>query len=111
MSGPRLSLEPRVAVDVRVLVAWARSVLDVPQGVGGEVPSIADLGDAVLGDLLPDWCDDWLVVERERLRELRIRALERVCEQLTAIGSFGQAIEAGMAAVRAEPLRESAHRS
>jgi len=107
MSGPRLSLEPRVAVDVRVLVAWARSVLDVPQGVGGEVPSIADLGDAVLGDLLPDWCDDWLVVERERLRELRIR----VCEQLTAIGSFGQAIEAGMAAVRAEPLRESAHRS
>lgn len=60
---------------------------------------------------MPDWCDDWLVVERERLRELRIRALERVCEQLTAIGSFGQAIEAGMAAVRAEPLRESAHRS
>jgi DNA-binding SARP family transcriptional activator len=51
-----------------------------------------------------------LLLERERLRELRVRALERVCERLTAIGSFGQAIEAGLAALQAEPLRESAHR-
>ena len=109
VSSGRMRLQPRVVVDVRVLVAWARRVLDASDGVG-ELPAISDLGAAALGDLLPDWYDDWLLLERERLRELRVRALERVCERLTVIGSFGQAIEAGLAAVHAEPLRESAHR-
>ena len=53
-------------------------------GCVGELPAVSDLGAAALGDLLPDWYDDWLVLERERLRELRVRALERVCERLTA---------------------------
>jgi DNA-binding SARP family transcriptional activator len=110
VTSGRLRLDPHVVVDVRVLVSWARSVLDAGPGFSGELPDVSDLGEAVFGDLLPDWYDDWLVVERERLRELRIRALERVCEGLTALGSFGQAIEAGLAAVDAEPLRESAHR-
>ena len=109
VSAGRLQLEPWVVVDVRELVGWARTVLDAPDAVD-ELPMANELGDAALGDLLPDWYDDWLVLERERLRELRVRALERVCERLTVIGSFGQAIEAGLAAVHAEPLRESAHR-
>ena len=71
-------------------MAWARRVLDAPPGFRGELAGVSDLGDAVFGELLPDWYDDWLVVERERLRELRVRALERVCERLTALRSFGQ---------------------
>ena len=110
VTSGRLRLAPGVVVDVRVLIGWAHGVLDAPQGVRGVRPGVCGLGDAVWGDLLPDWYDDWLVVERERLRELRIRALERVCERLTAVGSFGRALEAGLAAVHAEPLRESAHR-
>ena len=110
VTSGRLGLEPRVAVDVRALVAWARTVLDAPEGVGVGLAGVSGLGAAVVVDLLPDWYDDWLVVERERVRELHIRALERVCERLTAAGSFGRAIEAGLAAVHAEPLRESAHR-
>ena len=62
-------------------------------------------------DLLPDWYDDWLVIERERFHQLRLRALECVCERLTATGRYARAIEAGLAAVAAEPLRESAHRA
>ena len=86
MRGTRLSLEPRVVVDVRVLVGWAHSVLDAPQRVGSHTPGVIDVSDAVLGDLLPDWYDDWLVVERERLREphprarARLRAADRVRE-------------------------------
>ena len=106
-----LQLAPEVVVDVGVMVAWARSVLDAPEGVASVLAGASAVDDAVSGDLLPDWYDDWLVVERERLRELRVRALERLCERLTAVGSFTQAIEAGLAAVSAEPLRESAHRS
>jgi DNA-binding SARP family transcriptional activator len=110
VTSGRLQLEPRVVVDVRVLVAWAHSVLDAPDGPGGELADMGGLGDGFFGDLLPDWYDDWLVAERERLRELRVRALECVRERLTALGRFGPAIEAGLAAVHAEPLRESAHR-
>jgi DNA-binding SARP family transcriptional activator len=50
------------------------------------------------------------MIERERFRQLRLHALEALCEQLTLDGRFGQAVDAGLAAVAAEPLRESAHR-
>jgi len=62
-------------------------------------------------ELLPDWtADDWIFVERERLRQLCLHGLEAMSIRLLAQGRFGDAVEAGLAAVRAEPLRESAHR-
>jgi DNA-binding SARP family transcriptional activator len=105
--GNRLQLCAAVAVDVRETVAWAHRVLDAS----------ADLDEANLGEiwrpgeLLPDWYDDWVAIERERLRALRAHALEALCEQLTEAGRYGEAAEAGLAAIRDEPLRESAHRS
>src|SRR5215207_2972089 len=65
----------------------------------------------VSGDLLPDWYDEWIAVDRERLRQLRVHALEALCERWTAERRFGEALEAGLAAVQVEPLRESAHRA
>src|SRR5262249_34948935 len=59
---------------------------------------------------LPDWYDDWVVIERERFRQLRLHALEALCETLTAERQFGLAVEAGLACVAADPLRGSAHR-
>jgi DNA-binding SARP family transcriptional activator len=52
-----------------------------------------------------------LIIEQERFHQLRLRALECVCERLTACGEYARALEAGLAAVAAEPLRESAHRA
>ena len=64
----------------------------------------------VAGDLLPDWYDDWLLVERERFRQLRLHALESLADDLALGGQFAAAAEAALAAIAAEPLRESAHR-
>jgi DNA-binding SARP family transcriptional activator len=50
------------------------------------------------------------VIERERLRQLFMHALERLSAEARAQGRFGEATEAGLAAVAFEPLRESAHR-
>jgi DNA-binding SARP family transcriptional activator len=62
-------------------------------------------------ELLPAWtADDWIFVERERLRQLCLHGLEAMSIRLLDQGRFGEAVEAGLAAVRAEPLRESAHR-
>jgi DNA-binding SARP family transcriptional activator len=61
-------------------------------------------------DLLPDSQEEWLVVERESYRQKRLHALERLAGRLCEQGRFTDALTAGLGAVRAEPLRESAHR-
>jgi DNA-binding SARP family transcriptional activator len=102
----QLRLAPGVSVDLHEAVALARSLL----ATSAEVKDV-DLDQPELsGDLLPDWYDDWVLIEREQFHELRVRALESLCAQLTEAGKFGKAMEAGLAAVKGEPLRESAHR-
>lgn len=61
-------------------------------------------------ELLPGWYDDWLLHEQERVRQLRVGALERMAELSLAAGRVGTAIDAARAAAAIEPLRESAHR-
>jgi DNA-binding SARP family transcriptional activator len=63
------------------------------------------------GELLPGWYDDWVLLERERLRQLRLHALEELAARLTAAGRYGDALQAAYGAVRTEPLRESALRT
>lgn len=65
----------------------------------------------VTGDLLPDWYDDWVLIERERLRQARLHALESLCRSLAAAGDYARAVHAGLMAVRVEPLRESSYRA
>jgi DNA-binding SARP family transcriptional activator len=105
-SAQCLQLAPWVAVDLRSAVEQARRVLDQVTSVN-DLRSWSDLE----ADLLPDWYDDWVLVERERFHHLRLHALEATCERLTSAGRYCDAIDAGLAAVRAEPLRESAHRA
>jgi DNA-binding SARP family transcriptional activator len=59
-------------------------------------------------DLLPGWYDDWLLIERERFRQLGLHALEALCWRHLAAGRLAEAVDAGVAAVAAEPLRSSA---
>lgn len=101
-----LQLLPEVWVDVREMVALAHRLVD-HSSTGDEL----DLELLSLGELLPGWDEDWVVIERERIRQLRLHALEAMCEALAAEGWFGLAVEAGLTAVADEPLRESTHRA
>ncbi|NHC14507.1 AfsR/SARP family transcriptional regulator [Motilibacter deserti] len=82
--------------------------------VGAAPEEAADLPDEALGlldqDVLPGWGDDWVLLERERHRQRRLHALERLCVLHRDSGRFDLALRAGLAAVSGEPLRESAHR-
>jgi DNA-binding SARP family transcriptional activator len=60
-------------------------------------------------ELLPDWSEEWLIPERERFRQLRLHALEALCDQLTERRWHGSAVDTGLAVVRTDPLRESGH--
>jgi DNA-binding SARP family transcriptional activator len=59
-------------------------------------------------DLLPDWDEPWLLVERERYRQLRLHALEDLAEAELASDRPLGAVDNALLAVAAEPLRESA---
>jgi DNA-binding SARP family transcriptional activator len=109
VAGPRLRLSPDLAVDVREATAWSRTVLD-GDAEGAEIDVDGPEVHVHLGELLPDWYDDWVLFERERLRELRAYALESLCERLIASGSFAAAMRTVQAVVKLDPLRESAHR-
>lgn len=102
--GAYLSLAPSVTVDLRRLDARARRLIDDETELQPEDRDPSELA----GDLLPDWDDEWVLFERERLRQLRIHALESLCRKLSLAGHAAEAIDAGLAAVEAEPLRESA---
>lgn len=105
-SGPSIWLSADLRIDLRERIALAHRLLSDHATLEIEIDQAP-----FCDDLLPDWYDDWLVIERERFHQLRLRALELICEHLTAMGQFAGAIEAGLSAVAGEPLRESAHRS
>lgn len=62
-------------------------------------------------DLLPDWYDDWLVTERERVRQLRLHTFEQCARELIDQGRMADAIQIGLRGIAMDPLRESAHRT
>jgi DNA-binding SARP family transcriptional activator len=104
-----LGLAVGIEVDVRNVAAAAHR-LNRCRGPGTIDPDAVCLADLV-GELLPDWYDDWLQEEREGLRQSRLHALERLARVLSAAGRHADGIQAALAAIRLEPLRETAHRT
>jgi DNA-binding SARP family transcriptional activator len=61
-------------------------------------------------ELLPGWYEDWILSERDRLQHLRLQALEEAADLMLRRGRYVEALDAALAAVRSDPLRESARR-
>ena len=101
-----LRLAPHVCVDVREMIGMTHELLSQRTGA-----RFLDLDEEEFGgDLLPDWYDDWVLIERERLRQLRLHALEALAMRRLEAGRHGEAAGAALSAVSIEPLRESAQR-
>jgi SARP family transcriptional regulator, regulator of embCAB operon len=101
-----LGLSHRVSVDLWDSRALAHQLLAPP---GSSAPSDPEpeAVSALSAALLPDWYEEWVLVEAEDWRQLRLHALEALAQRLTAQGRYGDAAAAALAAVRVEPLRES----
>lgn len=69
----------------------------------------ADVRRSVGLELLPGWYDDWVLHERERLREIQFHVLELSTERLCAAGWYGEAIDAAHRLVAADLYRERSH--
>jgi DNA-binding SARP family transcriptional activator len=102
-----IQLDAHISVDAREMVGRAHRLLSED---GGPLEGNIDIR-PFMCDLLPDWYEDWVILERERLRQLRLHALDALSGQLLVAERYGEAIEVAQAAVQSEPLRESPHRT
>ncbi len=66
---------------------------------------------APAGDLLPGWDDEWLVAERERLREVHLQHLDGQIDDLVQSHQFGPALQVAWRSMAIDPLREVTHRA
>lgn len=108
-ASDQLALCDPVEVDVHATEDLAHRLLE-----GAEIDdlAIADSARAAFDrltlPLLPDYVDDWVLLERERLQDLFLHALEAHASRLAADGDFAFALAAIHAALGVDPVRESA---
>ncbi len=62
------------------------------------------------GDLLPECCDEWVVDERERLRQTYLGVLERLIRRKEDQGDCTAALDFTRRLLQSDPLREEIHR-
>ena len=98
-----MRLGPEVEVDTYRLDA-------VRQGVG-ETDEPSSWASAFHLELLPDWQEEWVTLERERLRHLELQVLDDQVAALTSRGRVTDALDTALRAIRLEPLRESSHQA
>jgi DNA-binding SARP family transcriptional activator len=95
----RLRIDPAVQVDVTRLRRFVTASAEPPLPVA-----------TLTAELLPGWSDQWVVAERDWFRQMCLRALEQLSERFRTLGDLLHAHETALAAVRGDPLRESARR-
>lgn len=99
-----LSLTADASTDVSRLIGIVCHISSsesyIPEGIDLELL-------VSLGTLTPEWEDEWVVSERERLRQMQLNALDTLTRRLIAQDRVGAAILTGQAALAADPLRES----
>ncbi|MEU6168469.1 AfsR/SARP family transcriptional regulator [Streptomyces tanashiensis] len=102
----RLRLAPMVEVDLHRARSQAQDAIG-----DGQPPDDPEALSALLGEeLLPEWADEWLVLERERWDQVRLHALESLAQRLRRDGEYLAALQTALTATEIDPIRETAHR-
>jgi DNA-binding SARP family transcriptional activator len=101
----RLELADCVEVDARSIEQVGWSIIH-----GGETDSRSFGNFLIMGDLLPGWYDDWVLLERERLGQLRLHFLETMAYRFLRKGAITEALDAALRLVAFDPLREGSQR-
>lgn len=109
-----LADELPLSVDVDTFlreVAIDERTVDEPSLTSQAAAQLQDALSLYRGELLPGWYDEWLLIERERLRHRYVVGLSRLMTHFTSLGSLEPAIALGRCILALDPLREAVHRS
>ena len=100
--GQVLSLADDVGVDLDQLL---KKIKDFEQPTSNLDDDL--LSQLRCGDLLPGWYDDWVLLEQQRLRNIRLRAFLLLARRWLDRGDIHKALEAAESALELEPLHEN----
>ncbi len=106
VSPSEVRLAREVTVDLYDARWLAQRILD-PRVPAEDLDLKAATVDQLSADLLPGWYDEWVLLEAEHWRQLRLHALEELARELIDAEQFAGAVTAAHTAVQADPLRES----
>jgi DNA-binding SARP family transcriptional activator len=87
--------------------ALARAEAEPPDS---ELAALRDAVELYVGDLLAGWYDEWLLADRERLRQRYLATLERLIALHETRGEHLQAIQDAERLLRHDPLHEESYR-
>jgi DNA-binding SARP family transcriptional activator len=102
-----LGMRPEAVVDVGVVDEWSARLVD-GSATQADLCLVNWRRDGM--ELLPGWYDDWVIFERERIRQRLLHALEALSRHLVQVNRCAEAVDVAISAVSADPLRESANR-
>ena len=109
LTGETIALDAdSVDVDARAFERLARA---------GDAESLARAAGLYRGDFLEGLAfrgtlfEDWLMAERERLRELALETLAKLLAQQRAAGATEEALQTALRLIALDPLQEPVHRS
>ncbi len=102
--GGLLRLDPRVANDIDLLCGRARR-LATGESDATDLEMLPSAVEAL--DLLPGWYEDWVSMERERVRTIMLDAIDAIAVALRRSGRCAESIDAALVAVTTDPLRDS----
>ena len=91
-------------------VAEFQSALATDGGADGRLGGLRRAVSLYSGELLPGHYDDWILVERSRLRDLFLKANHELVTLLRKVGDLRGAIETAHRAAGEDPLSEEAIR-
>ena len=97
-------------VDVVEFTAALAEADTTEEGSDGMVAALRRAVELYAGDVLEGCYDEWLVDERERLRDRYVSALRRLTEALAERGEYAEAIRLGRELARNDPLHEDTYR-
>jgi DNA-binding SARP family transcriptional activator len=103
-----LRLADGVLSDADVAVRWAFRIID---GCHRPGDMTVRPGQASAVDLLPGYYEDWALEVRERVRQILLRGFEVLSRELLLAGYVAPAVDAALAVIAVDPLRESAHQA
>lgn len=91
-------------LDVSEFLQQARQCTSGPQSVCERCLQLYQ------GDLLPEIYDDWLIAEREALRNVFLQTLDQAIGRLTQCGEYATALYYAKQLLAHDPLHEQTHR-